>query len=296
LVYFGRRFYSPEFGRWLTPDPVGFADGMNLYAFVHNDPLTHFDEYGLLDFGQCNLKPQDQAAQNAGFSWGLNRFATSTLQSACWFADHLSPVFTMSTPSTYFRSLGDRTTAWMEERLGKKAPPQWNNPHFQNGYKSGYWGSEAATFFAMGGAGVLKSLGQKGLSYFSGSAPIRMEVGASVGTKLNRFHQAARRLSEEGQNNIRILRSWAKSKGWERFPNPQGAPENWGIWQNGKAEWRLKIKPESSFRPGLQEGSNIPRFDARLLTDRAGQSYINPFTGEVGSRQVGTHLPLEFNP
>ena len=49
LVYYGRRFYDPAFGRWLTPDPAGFTDGMNLYAFVHNDPLTHFDEYGLLD-------------------------------------------------------------------------------------------------------------------------------------------------------------------------------------------------------------------------------------------------------
>lgn len=49
LCYFGRRFYTPELGRWMTPDPAGFTDGMNLYAFVHNDPLTHFDEYGLED-------------------------------------------------------------------------------------------------------------------------------------------------------------------------------------------------------------------------------------------------------
>ncbi len=47
LVYYGRRFYMPSLGRWLTPDPAGFIDGMNLYAFVHNDPLTCFDEYGL---------------------------------------------------------------------------------------------------------------------------------------------------------------------------------------------------------------------------------------------------------
>ncbi|MBF8263371.1 MAG: hypothetical protein HW387_1036 [Parachlamydiales bacterium] len=47
LVYYGRRYYMPMLGRWLTPDPAGFTDGMNLYAFVHNDPLTHFDEYGL---------------------------------------------------------------------------------------------------------------------------------------------------------------------------------------------------------------------------------------------------------
>ncbi|MBS0626016.1 MAG: RHS repeat-associated core domain-containing protein [Verrucomicrobia bacterium] len=50
LVYYGRRFYIPTLGRWLTPDPAGFTDGMNLYAFVRNDPLTHFDEYGLLTY------------------------------------------------------------------------------------------------------------------------------------------------------------------------------------------------------------------------------------------------------
>jgi RHS repeat-associated protein len=50
LVNFGRRYYFPSLGRWLTPDPEGFHDGMNLYAYVHNDPLTHFDEYGLVTF------------------------------------------------------------------------------------------------------------------------------------------------------------------------------------------------------------------------------------------------------
>jgi hypothetical protein len=42
-------------------------------------------------------------------------------------------------------------------------------------------------------------------------------------------------------------------------------------------------------RPGLQPGSNVPRFDARLEPGR----YINPFTGGVGGKGVGTHLPLE---
>jgi RHS repeat-associated protein len=41
LVYFGRRYYDPSLGRWLTCDPIGFADGMNLYAYVCNDPLNN---------------------------------------------------------------------------------------------------------------------------------------------------------------------------------------------------------------------------------------------------------------
>lgn len=49
LIHFGRRYYDPEIGRWMTPDPLGFEGGPNLYAYVVNNPLTHFDLYGLLD-------------------------------------------------------------------------------------------------------------------------------------------------------------------------------------------------------------------------------------------------------
>ena len=50
FVYFGRRYYSHEIGRWITPDPAGFADGLNLYAYVHNQPLTYIDPDGQLAF------------------------------------------------------------------------------------------------------------------------------------------------------------------------------------------------------------------------------------------------------
>jgi RHS repeat-associated protein len=47
FVFFGRRYYSPYTGRFVTPDPVGFSDGPNLYAYVHNSPLVLIDPYGL---------------------------------------------------------------------------------------------------------------------------------------------------------------------------------------------------------------------------------------------------------
>lgn len=47
LYYFGLRFYDPTMGRWLSSDPSGFEDGENLYTYVRNNPLTHFDERGL---------------------------------------------------------------------------------------------------------------------------------------------------------------------------------------------------------------------------------------------------------
>ena len=47
LINFGRRDYDPATGRWIEPDPIGHADGPNLYAYVLNSPLTRFDAYGL---------------------------------------------------------------------------------------------------------------------------------------------------------------------------------------------------------------------------------------------------------
>lgn len=45
--YFGRRYYAPKLGRWITQDPLGFDEGPNLYAYVQNSPLIKFDLYGL---------------------------------------------------------------------------------------------------------------------------------------------------------------------------------------------------------------------------------------------------------
>ncbi|MBA3721676.1 MAG: hypothetical protein H0W88_04675 [Parachlamydiaceae bacterium] len=47
LIFFGRRYYDPEIGRWITPDPLGYSDGPNLYAYLHHNPLTYHDAYGL---------------------------------------------------------------------------------------------------------------------------------------------------------------------------------------------------------------------------------------------------------
>jgi RHS repeat-associated protein len=47
LIYYGRRYYDPALGRWLTPDPKGYTALSSLYAFCLNNPLTLFDLYGL---------------------------------------------------------------------------------------------------------------------------------------------------------------------------------------------------------------------------------------------------------
>ncbi|MGV8889432.1 MAG: RHS repeat-associated core domain-containing protein [Pseudomonas sp.] len=46
LYYYGARYYAPWLQRWVSADPAGDVDGLNLYAFVGNNPLSYFDDQG----------------------------------------------------------------------------------------------------------------------------------------------------------------------------------------------------------------------------------------------------------
>ena len=47
LSYYGYRFYSHHIGTWVTRDPLGETGGINLYAFVDNNPVNWADPWGL---------------------------------------------------------------------------------------------------------------------------------------------------------------------------------------------------------------------------------------------------------
>jgi RHS repeat-associated protein len=46
LTYYGARYLAPWLGRWVSPDPSGFVDGVNVYAFVRGRPSTGWDAEG----------------------------------------------------------------------------------------------------------------------------------------------------------------------------------------------------------------------------------------------------------
>ncbi|MBW8017658.1 MAG: hypothetical protein FVQ82_15885 [Planctomycetes bacterium] len=47
LYYYRARYYKPELGRFLQPDPKGYADGMNIYTYCGNNPTNYIDPWGL---------------------------------------------------------------------------------------------------------------------------------------------------------------------------------------------------------------------------------------------------------
>jgi len=53
LYYAPYRYYGPAVARWLTPDPVGMIDGLNVYGYVGGNPANFSDSLGLL--AGCHL-------------------------------------------------------------------------------------------------------------------------------------------------------------------------------------------------------------------------------------------------
>lgn len=49
LLLLALRHYSPNSGRFLTSDPISYKGGVNVFAYVHNDPINRIDPLGLDD-------------------------------------------------------------------------------------------------------------------------------------------------------------------------------------------------------------------------------------------------------
>lgn len=63
LYYYGSRYYAPWLQRWISADPAGRVDGLNLYAFVANNPLRYKDHAGLFKYeiGTFSTQPTTPA-------------------------------------------------------------------------------------------------------------------------------------------------------------------------------------------------------------------------------------------
>ncbi|MEB0045103.1 MULTISPECIES: RHS repeat-associated core domain-containing protein [unclassified Pseudomonas] len=72
LYYYGARYYAPWLQRWVSADPGGDVDGLNLFAFVGNNPLRYVDPEG-------GSREENVIVLYSGFISVLGGYAEQTL-------------------------------------------------------------------------------------------------------------------------------------------------------------------------------------------------------------------------
>jgi len=97
LYHYRARSYSPELGRFTTPDPAGRVGGFNLYAYASNDPASFNDPYGLwpqwLNDAVARGRDVVTQATTSALNWADQYPGTRQLANAARFQYGLSTGF-----------------------------------------------------------------------------------------------------------------------------------------------------------------------------------------------------------
>lgn len=264
FIYFGQRYYSPELGRWITPDPQGFLDGPNLYTYVHNNPLTHCDLYGLYTWGEFRSD-----------YWGASKSAMRGTFNGCFH-----PIDTLGSNSSRICGLGSAAFRNDFSSIGNN----WNNMNRQ----------DRINFFAERGGEAL------GFAGFMASIPYRAIAaagcGAYNGLKYVGGYLMERRAAALGFESTAMRSATAELQATARISS--GAENvNAGVNLNSKLSQLEKAQWTSSKIRNLPDGRIRYYKPERLAFTKGstrGSSYVteyNPLTNRVrGWNECYNHL------
>ncbi len=117
LYHYKARIYDPALGRFLQSDPILYAGGMNLYAYVGNDPVNARDPWGLQEAphedGGAGTTQEDtivitgtryQTAAEQRFASNMVGVLARTCIRACWLSTRpMAARRTRSMPESIWR-------------------------------------------------------------------------------------------------------------------------------------------------------------------------------------------------
>ncbi len=65
LIHFGFREYDPTIGRFISPDPLGYAGGdVDLYGYCLDDPINFVDRLGLSETSEASEEDEEESTND----------------------------------------------------------------------------------------------------------------------------------------------------------------------------------------------------------------------------------------
>ncbi|VVN15950.1 hypothetical protein PS862_04293 [Pseudomonas fluorescens] len=79
LYYYGYRYCTPWLQRWLSADPLGAVDGLNIYRYLENNPIIFVDHEGtvVLNFAEKALDSDDFVHSSLVVNYKIPAFVQS---------------------------------------------------------------------------------------------------------------------------------------------------------------------------------------------------------------------------
>nr|BFE94623.1 hypothetical protein GCM10020185_51590 [Pseudomonas brassicacearum subsp. brassicacearum] len=233
LYYYGARYYPPWLQRWLSPDPAGTVDGLNLYGFVGNNPMTLTDDQGLIL--ETQAERDDRKAQAAADHEGRKK-KTQTEPGDSQVQGHPEADFTQgprSADPTGKPSLGSGSRP---VRRGTCRRSCWSAGHqLWRGHRGGHggrrhWAALRAHPVSSWGA-ALGFTTSKGVSIGLDYALERLSLSAAVNFKTRKLDP--NRIVKRGEYKHLNLDEYAKAKGQDLL-HAVTAPTTRNVLKAGK--------------------------------------------------------------
>ncbi|MEE4085330.1 RHS repeat-associated core domain-containing protein [Pseudomonas viridiflava] len=109
LYYYGFRYYAPWLQRWISPDPAGDVDGLNLFSFVKNSPVGHIDPAGSVSTPYQDAYDAYDLMFKQGRVWeGLSQGAESGIETMARVSKRNLSTLSSEIDSEQHRQVADR--------------------------------------------------------------------------------------------------------------------------------------------------------------------------------------------
>jgi RHS repeat-associated protein len=127
LYYYRARYYDYYTGRFLQPDPIGYDDGLNVYAYVGNSPLILVDPFGLCKGGLSGYE-RAKIAFLSGVSdaidWWYKKSGGKEMEKFLWEGRHVGTQYGEQALDYYAQEIAFGEGRWYHY-LGGTVSSMW---------------------------------------------------------------------------------------------------------------------------------------------------------------------------